>query len=46
MYNELVNDRIIVEIRNLVDEAEKIKDDMDLYCEFMRDRLLGLSGAN
>ncbi len=46
MYEELKNEGIIVELKNLVDKAEEFKSDLDCYCEFMRESFLGTSGIN
>ena len=45
-YKELKDERIIVEIKNLMSEINSYKDDIDMYCEFMRERFLDLSGEN
>lgn len=46
MYNDLKDEKIIVEIRNLVDDINQAKDDLDMYCEFMKDLFLSGSGRN
>ena len=46
MYEELKNEGIIVELKNLVDKAEEFKSDLDCYCEFMRESFLSTSGIN
>ena len=49
MYNDLKNERIIVdmksysEVSHLVDED---RDDIDLCCDFLKERFLTLSGNN
>ena len=40
------NEEIFKEIKNLVDQAEKSKKDMDVYCEFMKGYILNTSGLN
>ena len=46
MYEELKNDGIIIELKDLVDKAEEFKTDLDAYCEFMKETFLGTSGVN
>ncbi len=46
MYEELKNDGIIVELKELVDKAEEFKSDLDCYCEFMKETFLGTSSLN
>lgn len=46
MYEDLKNEKIIVEIVNLVENIESIKDDIDSYCEFMKGVILNTSGKN
>lgn len=46
MFEDLKNDKIIVEITNLVDKVEEFKDDIDSYCEFMKGVILNTSGLN
>lgn len=45
-YNDLKNENIIVELRALVDDVEKVKDEIDCYCEFMKGIILNTSGLN
>lgn len=46
MYEELKNERIIVEITNLVNRVESIQEEIDSYCEFMKGVILNTSGLN
>lgn len=46
MYEDFENEKIIIEITNLVDKAEEFKDDIDVYCEFMKGVILNTSGLN
>ncbi len=46
MYTELKNEKIIVEISNLLENFERAFDEMDLYCEFMKETFLAGSGKN
>lgn len=46
MDKKLKNEKIIVEITNLVDNIENMKDDVDAYCEFMKGIILNTSGLN
>ena len=46
MYKELKDKNIIVEINELVKKADEFKSDLDMYCEFMRERFLAVSGNN
>lgn len=46
MFEDLKNDKIIVEITNLVDKVEEFQEDIDSYCEFMKGVILNTSGLN
>lgn len=46
MYEELKKQQIIVEITELVDKAEEFSNELDSYCEFMRETFLATSGIN
>ncbi len=46
MFNELKNEKLIVEITNLIENAENVKDEVDVYCEFMKGVILNTSGLN
>ncbi len=46
MYEELKKKKIIVELRDLINKADEFKDDVDCYCEFMRETFLATSGLN
>ena len=43
---ELKKEKIIVELRDLINKADEFKDDVDCYCEFMRETFLATSGLN
>ena len=38
--------KIVVEITNLVEKAEKAQEDIDSYCKFMKGVILNTSGLN
>jgi len=44
MYEDLKNEKLIVEITNLVENVEKMQEDIDAYCEFMKGVILNTSG--
>lgn len=46
MYEDLKNEKIIVEITNLVEKVEQFQDDIDSYCEFMKGVILNTSSLN
>lgn len=49
MYNDLKQERIIVDIKSYseVDDLQnENRDDVDLYCDFMKERFMMLSGLN
>lgn len=46
MYEDLKKEKIIVELKELIDKAEEFKDDLDCYCAFMRETFLATSGLN
>lgn len=46
MYEELKNEKLIVEITSLVNSAEELEDEIDSYCEFMKGVILNTSGLN
>ena len=46
MYNELKNENIIIEIERLVKDAKDFDDDLTCYAEFMKQRILNVSGNN
>ena len=45
-FENLKNENIIIEIRNLVNDCENFEDDIDSYCAFMREVILNTSGVN
>lgn len=49
MYNNLRNERIIVDMKSYDEVShlnEENRDDVDLYCDFLKERFLTLSGNN
>lgn len=46
MYEELKKQNIIIEMQGLIEKAEEFKDELDSYCEFMRETFLATSGIN
>ncbi len=46
MFEDLKNEKIVVEITNLVDKVEKTQEDINAYCEFMKGVILNTSGLN
>lgn len=46
MYEKLKDEKIIVDITNLVQKVEKFEEDIDSYCEFMKGVILNTSGVN
>ena len=46
MFDDLKNEKIVVEITNLVDKVEKTQEEIGSYCEFMKGVILNTSGLN
>lgn len=46
MYNQLRNEHIIVELETLVKNSEKFDELTTDYIEFMKERILSVSGVN
>lgn len=49
MYEKLKDEKLIVDITNLVDKVDKVEkfeEDIDAYCEFMKGVILNTSGIN
>ena len=46
MYEKLKDEKIIVDITNLVQKVEKFEEYIDSYCEFMKGVILNTSGIN
>lgn len=46
MFNELKNDCIIIDLENLVKEAKNFDNELTSYAEFMKERILSVSGKN
>lgn len=45
-FENLKNENIIIEIKTLIDQSVDDLDDIDSYCEFMREMILNTSGLN
>ena len=45
-FENLKNENIIIEIRALIDQSIDDLDDIDSYCEFIREMILNTSGLN
>lgn len=46
MYNELKNNNIIIDLEILVKEAKDFDNDLTCYAEFMKQRILSVTGNN
>lgn len=46
MYNELKSENIIIELENLVKDAKNFDNDLTCYAEFMKQRILSVTGNN
>lgn len=47
MYNEnLENEKIVVEIRDLISDIDQVQETVDTYCKFLKDMFLSGSGRN
>ncbi|MBQ8459120.1 hypothetical protein IJ541_03340 [bacterium] len=46
MYDELLKQQIIVELKKLINKAEEIENDTDAYCEFMKGMILNTYSVN
>lgn len=46
MYDDLLKQQIIIELKNLIKKAEKLDEDKDSYCEFMRQMILNTYSTN
>lgn len=46
MYEDLIRNQIIIELKNLIEKAENVESDIDAYCEFMKDMILNTYSAN
>lgn len=43
---DLENEKIVVEIRELVNGIDKVKEEVDLYCDLVKQMFLSASGKN
>lgn len=46
MYEEILRKQIIIELKNLIERAETIEEDKDMYCEFMKGIILNTYSVN
>jgi len=46
MYDELLRKKIIVELKELIKQAEKLDEDKNAYCEFMKGMILNTYSTN
>ncbi len=46
MYNELKKENIIIELETLLKDYQNIDENITSYAEFMKERILGVSGIN
>ena len=44
MYNELKKENIIIELETLLKDYQNIDENINSYAEFMKERILGVSG--
>lgn len=45
-YNDLKNEKIAVEIRELLNEVDKIQEEIGVYCDLMKQMFLSGSNKN
>ena len=43
---DLENEKIILEIRELVNGVDKVKEEVNIYCDLMKQMFLSTSGNN
>jgi hypothetical protein len=46
MYENLLREKLISEMKNLINKAEEIEKDKDMYCEFMKQMILNTYSDN
>lgn len=46
MYDDLVNNNIIIELENLVKDRKRLKEELDSYAVFMKEVILNTYGVN
>lgn len=46
MYNELKKENIIIELESLLKDYKNVDETISSYAEFMKERILGVSGIN
>lgn len=46
MYEDILRQQIIVEMKNLIQKAEEIEEDKDAYCDFMKAVILNTYSCN
>ena len=44
--NNISDDKIILEIKTLLDEVDKVKDEINVYCDLMKQIFLSGSSKN
>jgi len=43
---DLENETIVLEIRDLVNSVDKVKEEVNIYCDLMKQMFLSTSGKN
>lgn len=46
MFNKLKNEKVIIDLEILVKNTENLDEDINSYAEFMKERILSVSGVN
>ena len=46
MYDELLNKKLIEELKNLIEKAQELEEDRDAFCEFMKGMILNTYSVN
>ena len=46
MYNELRNEKVIIDLETLIKKTKEIDEDTTEYALFMKERILSVSGVN
>lgn len=45
-YNDLKNEKIANEIKDLLNEVDKVQEEISVYCDLMKQTFLSSSGKN
>ncbi len=45
-YKNLSDEKIVLEIRDMINEIDSVKENIDEYCRFLKDMFLSGSGRN